>query len=89
MNYKIKNFKIITMGGGESKYVQAQEEFVRNNYNSYKKALPEYSQLQIQGKLRQLYARSDEISENKFSYINETTWKNAKKRAGISGKRVY
>lgn len=77
------------MGGGDSKYVQAQEEFVRNNYDSYKKELPNYSRLQIQGKLRQLYARSDEITENRFSYINETTWKNAKRNAGMIGKRVY
>lgn len=77
------------MGGGDSKYVQAQEEFVRNNYNLYKKELPNYSRLQIQGKLRQLYARSDEITENRFSYINEITWKNAKRNVGMIGKRVY
>lgn len=77
------------MGGGDSKYVQAQEEFVRNNYNLYKKELPDYSRLQIQGKLRQLYARSDEITENRFSYINEITWKNAKRNVGMIGKRVY
>lgn len=77
------------MGGGDSKYVQAQEEFVRNNYNLYKKELPDYSRLQIQGKLRQLYARSDEMTENRFSYINETMWKNAKRNVGMIGKRVY
>jgi len=68
------------MGSGESRYVQKQEKFVRDNYNYYKKELPNYSQCQIKGKLRQLYAGSDEIKENKSSYINHHTWINAKKK---------
>ena len=66
------------MGGGDSKYVQAQEKFVRENYISYKNKLPNYSECQIKGKMRQLYAGTDERHENRFSYINEQTWKNTK-----------
>ena len=66
------------MGGGDSKYVQSQEKFVRENYNSYKSKLPNYSECQIKGKMRQLYAGTDERRDNRYSYINDQTWKNAK-----------
>lgn len=67
------------MGGGDSKYVQDQERFVNANIDNYKKVLPEhYSRNQIKGKLRQLYANSDSISDNKNSYILDHVWKDAK-----------
>lgn len=66
------------MGGGESKYVEAQEKFVRENYELYKSKLPDYNSCQIKGKMRQLYAGSDELKENQYSYINRETWLNAK-----------
>lgn len=66
------------MGGGESKYVENQEKFVRENYIYYKNQLPSYSECQVKGKMRQLYAGTDERNENKFSYINQQTWRNAK-----------
>ena len=69
------------MGGGESKYVQDQERFVRANIDNYKKVLPEHlSKSQIAGKLRQLYANSDCCSDNKNSYILSHTWVEAKKK---------
>lgn len=69
------------MGGGESKYVQDQERFVRVNIDNYKKVLPEHlSKSQIAGKLRQLYANSDCCSDNKNSYILSHTWVEAKKK---------
>lgn len=66
------------MGGGESRYVQNQEKFVRENYISYKNQLPNYSESQVKGKMRQLYAGTDERKENQYSYINQQTWINAK-----------
>lgn len=66
------------MGGGESKYVENQEYFVRENYKLFKNELPNYSKEQIKGKLRQLYAGTDISISNKHSYINHTTWVNAK-----------
>ena len=64
------------MGAGESVYVQKQEAFVRENRERYKncKHLSGYSQLQIEGKLRQLYAGTDTSYDNRNSYINSTTW---------------
>jgi hypothetical protein len=74
------------MGGGESKYVQRQEKFVKANVENLKKVLPErYYKQQIEGKLRQLYANSDSIKENRTAYINEYDWNKAK----ISAKLVY
>jgi hypothetical protein len=74
------------MGGGESKYVQRQEKFVKANVENLKKVLPErYYRQQIEGKLRQLYANSDSINENRTAYINEYDWNKAK----ISAKLVY
>jgi len=67
------------MGGGESKYVQDQERFVRENVALYKKVLPShYCEGQIKGKLRQLYANSDTQDRNKNSYIMDYEWKKAK-----------
>lgn len=67
------------MGGGESKYVQDQERFVRDNYEIYKQALPDrYSRGQIQGKLRQLYGSSDTAERNRNSYIVDYIWNQAK-----------
>jgi hypothetical protein len=69
------------MGGGESKYVQDQERFVRNNLELYRKVVPDrYSRGQIQGKLRQLYASSDTAQRNKDTYINDYTWNDIKKK---------
>ena len=67
------------MGGGESRYVQDQERFVRENVEQYKKVLPQqYSNNQIKGKLRQLYANSDTHERNKRSYIMDYEWNKAK-----------
>ena len=66
------------MGGGDSKYVRDQEKFVRENYDTFKSRLPDYSPGQIKGKMRQLYAGSDERLENHRSYINNQTWVSAK-----------
>lgn len=66
------------MGGGDSKYVQDQERFVRENYQAFKDKLPQYSQGQIKGKMRQMFAGSDENAENHRSYINHQTWVKAK-----------
>jgi hypothetical protein len=69
------------MGSGPSKYVEDQERFVRDNYQKYKNELgSNYSRLQVQGKLRQLYARSDTINENKNSYILDYKWKEVKNK---------
>jgi len=69
------------MGGGESRYVQDQEIFVRNNVEKYKEALPpRYSREQIKGKLRQLYANSDTIDRNKNSYIMDYEWSKVKSK---------
>jgi hypothetical protein len=63
------------MGGGPSKYVEHQERFVRDNYQKYKNELgSNYSSLQVQGKLRQLYANSDTSRENRNSYILDHKW---------------
>ena len=72
------------MGGGESKYVQHQERFVKANVENLKKVLPDrYYKQQIEGKLRQLYAQSDRNKENRSSYINEYDWEKAKTSARI------
>ena len=69
------------MGGGESRYVQDQEIFVRNNVDKYKEVLPSrYSKEQIKGKLRQLYANSDSVDRNKNSYIMDYEWSKAKQK---------
>lgn len=69
------------MGGGESKYVQDQERFVRANVDIYKAVLPSHlSRSQISGKLRQLYANTDTNKNNKNSYILDYTWIEAKKK---------
>jgi hypothetical protein len=69
------------MGAGESVYVQNQERFVNNNINNYKKVLPShYSNSQIKGKLRQLYANSDTCQRNKNSYIVDYEWSKIKQK---------
>lgn len=69
------------MGGGESRYVQDQEVFVRNNVEKYKQVLPShYSKEQIKGKLRQLYAETDTHDRNKKSYIMDYEWSKAKQK---------
>jgi len=85
VNYKMV---IIIMGGGPSIHVERQEEFVRKNLERFKKEVNasqrymtdyRYNDEQVRGKLRQLYHNSDTIKENRRSYINETTWGNAKR----------
>lgn len=66
------------MGGGYSIHIEKQERFVRDNYQDFKDKLPEYSQEQIEGKMRQLYAGIDEDYENRNSYIIQHNWTNAK-----------
>jgi hypothetical protein len=67
------------MGAGESVYVQDQERFVRDNVEQFKKVLPEhYSKSQIKGKLRQLYAKTDNHNDNKHSYISNYEWNKAR-----------
>ena len=69
------------MGGGDSKYIQDQERFVRENVEVYKNVLPKhYSQSQINGKLRQLYANTDNSYDNKNSYISNYEWNKAKEQ---------
>ena len=47
------------MGAGESVYVKNQEAFVRENRDNFKKQLSGYTNSQIDGKLRQLFAGTD------------------------------
>ena len=69
------------MGAGDSKYVQDQERFVNANVENFKQVLPSnYSRSQIKGKLRQLYANSDIIKDNRNTYIADDIWKNAKNK---------
>ena len=69
------------MGGGPSKYVEHQERFVRDNYQKNKNELgSNYSSLQVQGKLRQLYANSDTSKENRNSYILDHKWVEVKNK---------
>jgi len=86
------------MGGGNSRYVEDQERFVRDNYDRYKNVVPErIGRLQLEGKLRQLYASSDTIKENKNAYILSYDWEKAKKtvtpiyasHAEANGRRRY
>jgi hypothetical protein len=76
------------MGGGPSIHVERQEQFVRENLQKFKKEVnsPQrymteyrYSDEQVKGKLRQLYHNTDTLKENRYAYINETTWGNAKR----------
>ena len=78
------------MGAGESVYVQKQEAFVRENREAFKKQLSGYSRGQIDGKLRQLYAGTDNSRENHYSYISPEKWEKARKSIPISHpKNVY
>jgi hypothetical protein len=73
------------MGAGESVYVQKQEAFVRENREAFKSHFGDkYSRPQIEGKLRQMYAGTDQHKENKFSYINEHTWNDARDKVKVS-----
>jgi acylphosphatase len=72
------------MGSGQSLYVQKQEAFVRQNREAFKKELKGYTRGQIDGKLRQLYAGTDNSKENARSYINSTTWNNARSKVRIT-----
>lgn len=67
------------MGASDSRYIQEQEKFVNANIEAYKRALPDrYSNLQIKGKLRQMYYNTDLRSENRDSYILDNEWRKAK-----------
>lgn len=77
------------MGAGESNYVQNQEAFVRENRSNFKSHLSGYTQTQIDGKLRQLYAGTDTTSRNNWSYINPEKWKKVKSSVVVKGKRLY
>lgn len=84
------------MGSGSSSYndrIEKQETFVRQNLTKFKQELNQgkdsrnnyqyiYNDLQVQGKLRQLYHKSDTISEHSRSYINQDEWKKAKLKLG-------
>ena len=72
------------MGAGESVYVQKQEAFVRENREAFKKQLSGYSQRQIEGKLRQLYAGTDKSRENHYSYICPDKWNKARSQIRIT-----
>lgn len=77
------------MGGGQSMYIEDQERFVRENLQRFKNEVNNnetrymtpyrYNDEQVRGKLRQLYHKTDNLKENNRSYINETTWNNAKR----------
>ena len=75
------------MGAGESVYVQKQEAFVRENREAFKKQLSGYSNRQIEGKLRQLYAGTDKSRENHYSYISPEKWEKARKSVPVSQPR--
>jgi len=77
------------MGAGESVYVKNQEAFVRENRSKFQVHLKDYTQTQIDGKLRQLYSRTDTHKENNWSYINPDKWQKVKSSVVISGKRLY
>jgi len=72
------------MGSGESVYVKNQEEFVRENRDNFKKQLSGYTNSQIDGKLRQLFAGTDTKKENSWSYINSNKWNDAKSKVIVS-----
>ena len=78
------------MGGGQSIHIEKQEEFVKQNLQKFKSELnksrknskyfEEYSNSQVEGKLRQLYHNSDNFKDNRRSYIDPYEWDNAKKK---------
>jgi hypothetical protein len=72
------------MGAGESVYVQKQEAFVRENREAFRRELKGYSQAQVDGKLRQLYAGTDRFKENEWSYVNPTNWNKARSAVIVS-----
>ena len=72
------------MGAGESVYVQKQEAFVRENRDKFRKELPEYSRGQIEGKLRQMYAGTDNLKCNERSYINSNSWNKSRSNVSVS-----
>ena len=75
------------MGSGQSAYVQKQEEFVRANRDNFKKELKGYNTYQVEGKLRQLYAGTDNHKENKWSYISPDNWEKARSKIIINKPR--
>lgn len=67
------------MGAASSINIDEQNKFVNKYTEQFKKNLPpNYTQKQIQGKLRQLYHKADLCEKNHDSYILDTDWKNAK-----------
>lgn len=66
------------MGGGQSSYVSHQEYYVQNNRDIVKNQLKHfdrnYTKTQIDNKLRQHYAGTDNSYENYNSYINHDDW---------------
>lgn len=77
------------MGAGESVYVKNQEAFVRENRSKFQSQLKGYTQTQVDGKLRQLYARTDTNKENNWSYVSPDKWQKVKSSVVISGKQLY
>lgn len=80
------------MGSGHSYQIDRQEEFVKRNYAQFEKVLNndpytckdfKYTRGQIQGKLRQLYHKSDDADYNSNSYILDCNWKKAKSKVDI------
>lgn len=67
------------MGSSNSSEISRQEQFVRRNYNHFKKAFPTHNQYQITGKLRQCYHHSD----NNDKWILSRDWATAKSRYGV------
>jgi len=81
MIFNFYNYFYIKMGSGNSRYVEDQERFVRQNYQQYRNVISkDIGQLQIEGKLRQLYASSDECDRNRNAYILSYDWKTAKSK---------
>lgn len=77
------------MGAGESVYVQKQEAFVRANRDEFLNKLNNnggnyrYSKLEVEGKLRQLYAGTDTQKKNEWTYINPQNWNYVKSNINI------
>lgn len=69
---------------GDYSYLEKQEFFVMNNRDKLKEYLDENSRItynitQIDSKLRQYYAGTDNSERNRGTYINNNDWNNAKK----------
>ena len=74
---------ITTLPGNKGKITHAISHQVKfkKEVNSPQRYMTEYrySDEQVKGKLRQLYHNTDTLKENRYAYINETTWGNAKR----------